>query len=280
RLQLIAGKIFPKKFMSKIYYRIVMGKRLDFNNLTSLNEKIQWYKLNYCANNDLVIKCSDKHAVRDYVKQMGFSDVLNPLINTWDNPSDINWDDLPEKFALKCNHGCGYNIICKDKSNLNKKKVIKILKRWLNEDFGYFNIEPHYNKIDKKIVCEKYIETKSGELPNDYKIYYFNGEPKAILACSERNTDTKKILYDLDWNKFDFGKYQADNKIEKPKLLDRVIEIGKKLAKNFPFVRIDFFDCEEEVIFGEMTFTPAAGMSKTYTEKGDTYLGQFLNLPK
>ena len=104
-LQLLAGKILPEKLMTKIYYRIVLKKNLDFNNLNSLNEKIQWYKLNYCPNNDLVVKCSDKYAVREYVKNMGFSEILNPLLNVWEDPQNINWNELPKKFALKGNHG-------------------------------------------------------------------------------------------------------------------------------------------------------------------------------
>lgn len=278
-IQKIAAKVFSKEFMTKVYYRIVIKKKLNLTNPKTFNEKIQWYKLYYCPNNELVVKCSDKYAVREYLEECGCENYLNPLINVWENTNDIDWDKLPNKFAIKCNHGCAYNIICGDKNSLNREETIKTLNRWMKDDFGLYNIEPHYDKIPKKIICEKYIETPAGNLPDDYKIYYFHGVPKLILVCSEREKKLKLSFYDLNWNVLDIGSSESDRDINKPKLLDEAIEAGKSLSKGFPFVRVDLYDCENAIIFGELSFTLAAGMADYYTEEGDICLGKMFNLP-
>jgi len=147
KLQIVAHKIFPNELMSKFYYRIVLYKKLNLRNPQTFNEKLQWYKLNYFPNNPLVVTCTDKYQVRNYVEKKGFGKHLTKLLGSWDDSNEIAWEELPKKFVLKCNHGCAYNILCSDKDSFDKKKATKQLNRWLKEDFGAFNIEIHYSNI-------------------------------------------------------------------------------------------------------------------------------------
>src|SRR5690606_36934420 len=124
-------------------------------------------------------QCADKYRVRQYVEAKGYPDILVPSIGVWDSPEEVNWEESPNKFAMKCTHGCGYNIICGDKSSLDLQRVEQLLSRWIKEDFGLFNVEPRYSKMTPKIICEEYIETLAAPLPVDYKIYCFDGVAKA-----------------------------------------------------------------------------------------------------
>ena len=279
-VQKFMGSIFPEEYMTKIYFRMKMKKRLNLANPATFNEKIQWYKLYYCADNDLVVQCSDKYAVREYISRLGYQGTLNRLIGVWDNVDDIDWDILPEKFVIKCNHGCGYNIICKDKSKLDRVKANSVLRGWMKEDFGLYNIEPHYNKIEKKILCEEFIETNDGHLPKDYKIFCFNGIPRVIGVYGERDSSLKRAFFDTEWNLLDISRSEWDLEITKPKLLKKALVMSETLARPFPFVRVDLYDCEERIIFGELTFSPAAGFAYHFLDSGDAYLGGLLKLPK
>ena len=128
-----------------------------------------------------MIDGADKYKVREYVKKKGLGDILVPLIGHWDKPEDIDWDSLPDKFVLKCNHGCAYNILCNDKNKFDKVEATKRLKKWMKEDFGAFNIETHYSQIKPHITCEEFL----GDCIVDYKFFCFNGEPKYIYVSSD-----------------------------------------------------------------------------------------------
>ena len=279
-IQKLFGRVIPNELMSRFYYRLVLKKKLDLKNPKTFNEKLQWYKLVYCPNNPLVIQCSDKYKVRQYVIERGLGQYLVPLLGVWNNPDEIEWNTLPEQFVLKGNHGCAYNIICRDKETLDVSLMIKYMKCWLKEDFGLFNIEPHYDYIDKKIICEEYIQTRDGSMPDDIKIYFFSGVPKLILVATEREKKLKLTFFDTGWNMLNIGKHENASGIEKPKLLDEAIEIATKLAGDFPFVRVDLYDCNNQIILGELSFTPAAGIAAYYTEEGDRIVGDMFDLPK
>ena len=152
--------VLPQEFMSSLYYRIRVKEPLNLKNPTTFNEKLQWLKLYYCPNQKTVIQCADKYAVREYLAERGLEHLLNELIAVWDRAEDIDWDNLPQQFVLKCNHGCGYNIICADKSKLDTAEAVKRLNAWMSEDYSKYDAEPHYAKIPRKIICEKYLEGK------------------------------------------------------------------------------------------------------------------------
>ena len=278
--QCLSYKLFGPKFMAKVYYRIVMKEKLDLDNPKTFTEKISWYKLFYCPKNELIIQCSDKYMVRSFLEGLGLGDYLSELLGVWEDPKQINWDTLPQKFALKNSNGCGYNIVCRDKAHLDEQETKKLLRKWLNEHFGYFNAEPHYEVGSKRIICEKYIES-AHLLPVDYKIHCMNGAPKVLQVCDERTAKvTKYLYYDMEGHPLDFGKYpqKKDMDISTDMLAD-MNRICQMIAPYFPYVRIDFFVNNGKLQIGELTFSPSAGMKPDLKYgNGDLIMGQMLDL--
>lgn len=265
-------------FMTKYYYKKVLKKTLDLNNPKTLNEKINWLKLNYWPKIELSKIVADKYQVRNYVKECGCEKILNELIGVWDNTKEINWEDLPNKFAIKCGHGCGMNIICFDKNKMDKEQVFKKLEKWLKIDFGKKSCEPHYSKIKPKIICEKFIGSHKS-LPDDIKIHCFHGEPALIAYYSEREKDLHASFYDIEWNNLEISTKKGKI-IPKPKCLNEMLEICRKLTKSLVYARIDFYIYNGGIIFGEITLTPASGRSPYFTEEADLKYGHLLDLKK
>lgn len=281
KLQVVAHMMLPDKFLSKIYFRIVMKKNLNIDNPKTFNEKLQWLKLYYMSNNPLVIQCADKYAVRKYIENKGYLKKLVPLLGVWGDANQIEWDSLPEKFVLKCNHGCAYNIIVSDKNKIKKSEIIKQLNNWLKEDFGAFNIEPHYSRIKKHLItCEKFL----GDCIMDYKFFCFNGEPKYIYVSNDLIHDRQAQIgfFYLDGTKMPLHRddYADIESVTLPSFFDEMKEMSKVLAKDFPFVRVDFFIADGTFYFAELTFTPGACMMPFNPEKYDLEWGKLLELPK
>ena len=273
----IITKISPK-FSCKLLYFIRTKEIPNLKNPKNFNEKTTWLKLYEYSNNPLVIKCADKYDVREYVEDKGHKEILNELYGVYDNFDDINFDKLPNKFALKCTHGCAYNIICCYKSKFNKKEARKKVNKWMNEKYGYATTELHYTKIKPKIIIEKYLCDDNSKMPLDYKFYCFNGKVKCILVCSERDTNLKLSYYDLNWNRIDYEKesWSSNVDIKKPKKLEEMIKISEHLSKDFPYVRVDLYNDNGNIIFGELTFTPACCCAPYYNKKGNEELGEML----
>lgn len=265
---------------SKILFKLSINKKLNLKKPKTFNEKLMWLKLNW--QNPLVVKCADKYEVRSYVKECGYEHILPKLYGVYDDVEKIEWTNFPKKFAIKCTHGCGFNIICNNKDKLDTNESIKKLKKWMKSRYVFEAIEIQYDKMKPRIICEEYIETLSGFLPNDYKIYCFNGEPKLTLVCTERSEDVKLDFMDLNWNMIDIGAegWESGNIPDKPECYSEMIKIAKALSKPFPFVRIDFYDLNGKPILGEMTFTPAGCAARYYNEKGQDLLGNMIDLPK
>ena len=279
--QAVAFYILPKKILSKIYSLIILKKRVNLKNPQSFNEKIQWLKIYDYPYNPLVIKCADKYAVRDYITKMGLSNRLVPLIDAWERVDDISWDELPNQFVLKCNHGCAYNIICCDKNMLNKQSVCSQLRKWMKEDFGVYNIEPHYSMIKPHMItCEEYL----GERIIDYKFFCFNGEPKYIYVSSDLAHDRQAQIgfFDLDGNKIPLirNDYEPFEIEELPPFFENMKRDAKTLCHDFSFVRVDFFLANDTYYFAELTFTPSAGMMPFNPDKYDCEWGNSLDIRK
>lgn len=264
---------------TKLIYRERVGEKLNLDSPKNFNEKIQWLKLFWL--NPLVIQCGDKFGVRLYAEEKGLKHLLPKVYGVYSNPDDIEFDKLPNKFAIKVTSGCGYNIICLNKNKLKIQKVKRQLSKWLNSDYSLKAAEIHYSKMEPRIICEEYIETDQGNFPIDYKVYCFNGEPRYILVTPERETGYKRLLFDLDWNPIDFEKKPSITSVtvNKPSSLDEMLKASKILSKPFPFVRIDFYDLNGKAILGEMTFTPAAGLATHYKEDFSLKLGNMIQLP-
>lgn len=277
--QIIADKILPDNVLSKIYFKIVLRKKLNLKNPETFNDKMQWLKLYYYPFNDTVVKCADKYAVREYIEKKGYSDLLVPLVDHWEDVREIEWDKLPDKFVLKCNHGCAYNILCDDKKNFDKNKAINQLNKWLKEDFGAFNIEKHYSKIKPHMItCEEYL----GDCITDYKFFCFNGEPKFMYVSNDLVHDRQAQIgfFYLDGSKMPLKRedYTDIKSIELPDFFDSMLEVAKELCKEFPFVRVDFFLANERYYFAELTFTPSACMMPFNPDKYDLEWGNMLDI--
>lgn len=262
-------------------YFVVVGEKLDLKYPISFNEKIQWLKLNWKSN--LVVKCTDKYEVRKYIESKGLAEILNELYFVYNDVDEIIWGELPNSFALKTNNGCKTMFITKNKNKLNELEVKSKMKEWLDLDYGLSAIEPHYSQIEPKIICEKYIEDNGGEFPIDYKIFCFNGEPKFISVIFERteNHNFKRYFMDLDWNVLNFEKNGtiSSHIPDKPKNFNKMIEYAYKLSEDFPFVRVDLYEVDKKVLFGELTFTPTSGMATYYTPEAQKLIGDWLKLP-
>ncbi len=275
----ICTHISPK-LGSKLIYFLKLKKRLNLKNPRHFNEKLMWLKLNNYNFNKQVWQCVDKYTVRDYCKKLGVSENnLTKLIGVYDNANDIDFSKLPNKFALKCTHGMGFNIICENKELLNQEEAKKKLNKWLNTKYGYSSAEVHYNHVKPKIICEEFIENEKDQFPIDYKVYCFHGEPKLILVCTERKTHFQTTFYDVDWNRVYLRESQSKKEISRPNSLDKMLEISKKVSKEFPFVRVDFYEYNNEAILGELTFTPGACLGE-YTDEASLMLGSWINLEK
>lgn len=277
KLQCLLYKITSPEFVSKIYFQHELGYRMDLRNPITFNEKLQWLKLFYWPQNKLAIKCADKYAVREYIKSVGKGGLLNDIHFVWDDVSDIKWNDLPNQFVLKCNHGCAYNIICTDKSKLDENRVKRTLKKWMNQNFGEFNAEPHYDSIPKKIICEKYLK---GEIIN-HNIYVFNG--KAIflsVAGGLGDGDGEHLTYyNIDGSLANFKNRNYPTKEQKlTDLLPEMINTAEYLAKGFPMVRVDLFDVDGKIILSEMTFTPGGALIPFDSYNADFMLGERLDI--
>lgn len=263
---------------SKMMYRKIMGKRLNLKQPQTFNEKIQWLKLYDLPQNPLAIQCADKLLVREYVARKGCSQYLNELYGAWDKPGDIPWDALPEQFVIKCNHGCAYNIICDDKNKLDITSAKNKLVKWMKEDFALTCAEMHYQKIPRKIICERYL----GKEIYDYKFFCFHGEPKLLyFSQGTMHVDLKMSFFNLDGTPSKFRRLDYPS-LEKPLILpdniDEMLDICKKLSADFPFARIDLFCVEKHIYFSEITLTPSAGQMPLAPESADLELGKMLQI--
>ena len=277
---------------AKVLHRVKTGRWLDFNNPKTLADKLVTLKIKQYNKDPKVKICADKYQVRSYVEEKGLDSILNGLLAVYDSVDDIDWDSLPQQFALKWNFGCGHNIICSDKSKLDIPTAIKKLKKWEKsyKDNYLSYAELQYKDVPRKIIVEEFLKPSSGDLPPDYKFYCFDGEPLAILYIEER---TKKHhpagFFDLNWNYLGTPKKENINigtgtlvKFEtlpaKPKSLDVMIDASKKLSKGFPFVRCDFYDVDGKAFFGEMTFTPAGGHDVSEIDIDGVDMAEYLHL--
>lgn len=221
----------------------------------------------------------DKVLVRDYIAKKGFASILLKHYGVWENPEDIDFTILPEKFILKSNNGCGHHVICKDKSKLDINQTVEILKN--NLLAGKESKEPHYRSIKPLVFCEELIDTGSDEWPTDYKFTCINGDICDIFVATDRSVSTHYCTLNKDWEYLPYTKqeYLPQNKPQKPEKLDQMIEIAKTIAKDFKFVRVDLYEHQGKVFFSELTFYPWGALMYSYTDEaikmyGDKYNGK------
>ena len=275
-LQLIALSYLSDYLYLKYLYKKKLGKKLNLQNPQTFNEKIQYLKLYY--RNDLLTICADKLRVREYVSEKINEDILVPLLWVGEDPTHIPFETLPDSFVIKTNHGSGMNIIVKDKNKINKEEIAKKIKKWLKINFYKFYKEWSYKNIKRKIIIEQYL----GDNVNDFKIFVFNNSAQFILVVFDRYAYNVRNFYNLKWELLDI-KYCYNNStkvIAKPYNLKKMINYAEILSDKFPFVRVDFYEIDRKLYFGEMTFYPNAGFIKFLEnhEKWDLAWGKLLRL--
>lgn len=272
--------IISPELNTRIHYREVFGEKLNLENPQTFNEKILWLKLNKYIKDPLVAQCVDKVKVRDYVRNAGYEEILNEVIGIYDSAKDISWDKLPKQFVLKWNFGAGMNIVCSDKNKLDKDTTIKKMEKWGKNKYWLLNSEMQYKYTVKKIICEKYLSDKNAKSLSDYKVYCFNGEPKAIFVMHDRSGKLKTEFYDIEWNLLENTyKYEKPEKnTPKPKCLKKLLEVSRKLSNPFPFVRCDYYIVDDKLYFGELTFTPAGGLYTSETKVNGKNMAELLNI--
>lgn len=264
---------------AKSRYFSTFKRELNLDSPVSFNEKIQWLKI--YDRKPIYTTLADKYAVRSYVEEKVGSGYLNELIGVYDTVEEIDFQQLPDKFVLKATHGCGWNIICKDKNKFNKQHSKKVLSKWLDANYYYLGREWVYKDIEPKIICEKYLEGDKTLGLLDYKFWCFHGTPKFVQVSVGRFTDHYcRFFFDENWKiqPFNTGTLQSDNAIQQPAKLDEMLSVVRKLTKGFPFSRVDLYNSDGKITFGEITFYPYNGFIKFIPEHFDQILGKEIKL--
>ncbi|WP_291256427.1 ATP-grasp fold amidoligase family protein [Fusobacterium sp.] len=269
-------KYIKKKFKDNLGYEI------DFNrNPETFNQKIQFRKL--YDNNPLYSICADKYRVREYVKEKIGEEYLIPLYLVTDKLTEEQWEKLPNSFVAKANHNSGPVQIVKDKNKVNKKEIIKELNNQLKIDYGVLSMEKYYSDVPRKIIVEKFLKNKGEKDLKDYKFFCFNGEVKYCQVIKNRTTEETIDFYDMNWQKQNFiGLVNPINPKEKnseleekiPQNFDEMKRIASRLSQNFDFVRVDLYNIDGEIYFGELTFCPASGFGTFIPEEWNYKFGE------
>ena len=263
------------------WFQLTTGEKLNLENPKTFNEKIQWLKL--YDSTPLKTQLSDKYLVREWVKEKIGEEYLIPLLGVWDSCDEIDFELLPNKFVLKANHGCGWNIIVTDKSTFDKEKAKEKFDVWMNTNFAYsVGLELQYLNIEPKIIAEEYIENFDEDV-NDYKVFCFNGKADSVMLLSERRRGLKMAFYNSEWEKFPFTYSYPQNQdiVPKPENLEKLITLAETLAEGFAHVRVDFYILNDgQIKFGEMTFTSGSGTCKWNPKEQNEIYGDMICLPK
>lgn len=282
RLQVLdMMRIIPDTPMLKLEYRLKIKKPLHLDPPKTFNEKLQWLKLH--DRKPIYTQMADKYGVREYIKSKIGEEYLVPIYGCWDSVEEIPFDDLPDKFVLKCTHDSGSVILCQDKKNFDinvaKKKLNKRLKKnpyWWAREWPYKNIKP-------RIIAEHFLKDGDNEFLPVYKFFCFNGEPRIIQQIQNDKQPNEMIdYYDTNWNRINMMQRFPNSEvpIKKPDNLEEMVSIARKLAQNTCFLRIDLYTINGKVVFSEHTFYTDAGYSifEPESEHWDERLGDWLDL--
>ena len=265
----------------KLHYRLKMRRKLNLTNPKTFNEKLQWLKIN--DKNPLYTQLVDKYEVRRYIADTVGEEYLIPLLGMWERFEDIDFDELPDQFVLKCTHDSGSVVICKDKAQFDIQKAGEKLSKQLKRNYYWVGGEWPYRDIKPRIIAEEYIEDESGRLL-DYKFLCFGGVTKLIQVNFDRFTFSGKNLYTPEWEFVDVEYNYPNNKdriINKPEKLYEMLQLSDKIASNSgaAFIRVDWFLAHGRLYSGELTLTPANGAGKFIPESYDAQLGSWIELP-
>jgi len=278
----VLRSVAPDEWYLKNEFKIRLGKKLDLKNPKSFSEKLQWLKL--YDHNPLYTRLVDKYKVKEYVAEKIGEQYVIPLLGVWDRFDDIDFSKLPEQFVLKCNHDSGNVFVCRDKSCFNYADCRKGLERSLKRNYYYFGREWAYKGVPRKIIAETYMEDEETKELRDYKFFCFDGKVKAMFVASDRlvpNEEVKFDFFDPQFNRLNFRQGHPNSKIlpAKPKNLELMIELAEKLSSSIPQVRVDLYEINSKVYFGEMTFYHFGGLTPFVPEEWDYTFGKWITLP-
>lgn len=274
-------KMDDEKFLKRLfYYR--MNKPLDLDNPKTFNEKLQWLKL-YDRKPEYTMMV-DKYEVKKYVADKIGEEYIIPTYGVWDKFEDIDFDKLPQQFVLKCTHDSGGLVICRDKSKFNIKKAENKINKSLSKNYYYANREWPYKNVKPRIIAEKYIECFDDGGIKDYKFFCFDGVCKMLFVASDRqkvDEETKFDFFDIEFNHLNLINFHpnAEKTPEKPKGFYKMFELAEMLSVGIPHARIDFYDVDGKVYFGEITFFHFSGLVPFEPQEWDKKLGDMIKLP-
>ena len=273
-------KIVPDRLFIKCAYRIHFGKPLNLNNPITYNEKLQWLKL--YDRQKRYTTLVDKYAVRNYIENKLGKDYLVPLYGVWDSFDEIDFSELPNQFVLKCTHDSGGLVIVRDKALLNINSVREKLNHSLHTNYYLKGREWPYKNVKPRIICEQLL-ANDYESIKDYKVFCFNGTARFTLVCSNRFSDIGlcEDFYDNNWSHLDMKRPGVPNSYEdqrKPINFLKMIEIAELLSKGIPFLRVDFYEINDQLFIGELTLYPASGFEGFEPQELDTYYGSLLKI--
>ena len=260
-------------------YRNRMGTSLNLSQPKTFTEKVQWLKI--YDSTYLKTFCSDKITLHNYCTKKLGHDICIPMLYKYKHPSEIKFDSLPNGVVFKCNHGSGYNIICKPNTPIYRDKICSTLLNWLSQDFSTKNgSELHYKLIPHQILIEPYMNDGNFDLI-DYKFYCFNGNPIFCQVITDRNTSEHISHYTTSWEyepKYDWTEFDSVPNLEKPEFFDTMLEYSRILSVDFKLVRVDFYVINHALYLGELTFTPNSGFHHFKNPNTDMLLGEMLKL--
>lgn len=264
----------------KMQFKNVFGYELDLKNPQTYSEKLQWLKL--YDRNEKYTQLVDKYKVKEIVAKTIGEEYVIPTLGVWEKFDDINFDKLPNQFVLKCTHDSGGLVICTDKNKLNLKQARKKINKCLKNNYYYQNREWPYKNVEKRIIAEPYLVDESGYELKDYKFFCFDGKVEYLFIATNRNssTDTYFDFYDKNFKHLELknGHDNSPVHISKPKNFDKMIELAEKLSKNITHVRVDFYNINGKIYFGEMTFYHWSGFKKFEPNKWDKIFGDCIKL--
>lgn len=261
--------------VAKLKYYYKFHRLPDFQNPKDLNEKINWMK--FYGDTSQWADLADKYKVREYIASKGLEDILVKLYGKWNNANDIDWDSLPNEFVLKVNNGCGDVLICRDKNNLDKAKVIGKYNSLVSMKYGDVTGEPHYAEIKPCIIAEELLDISKQAITSssliDYKVWCLNGKPYLTWCAWNRRgaCGADCGVYDYDWNYrpeysiFNEHYCESKTRIPKPSNLNKLYEVASKLSEGFPILRVDLYEVDGNIYFGELTFTSLGGFMDYFT---------------
>lgn len=271
---------FPDKLFLKFKFRLIMGKRLNFKNPQSFNEKIQWLKL-YDRKPEYT-RMVDKYEAKIYASNVIGDEYIIPTLGIYDSVEDIDFNKLPDQFVLKCTHDSGGIVICKDKSQLDIGAAKEKLKKYLKRRYYNESREWPYKNVHPRIIAEKYMVDESGTELKDYKFFCFDGAAKSLFIATDRGIDTRFDFYDMNFNHLPFknGHELAIKPIVKPRNFEKMVELVNILSQGIPHLRIDLYNINGKIFFGEYTFSHWSGMMPFEPEEWDYNFGSWINLPE